>query len=293
MRGLPHLLLFLLAILLPLSAAAQQQRPSNSTLRGMTIDHPERMSGSWEVKGEDAIYGLHIELTTKVDGAPATLTGVRQIFHDALIEVYQRAGPTRKIGEGSWFSDGSPEVQWNAKHLALEHAVTQAGPAVRLDLTFDPIHDIWSGRFRRGSFDRPVTLLRHHPATDVIRSPFVGTWSGFGLGNNCIHIVQTENGSLAGWSDDLSTPGALRYANGIRPSMETFERYGSIALVEVPSPRTVLIELKALTAGCCSITYAGKLTPDGKEIQEGQSGTSAIRRNWTRMRGESCVAGAR
>jgi hypothetical protein len=37
-------------------------------LRGMTIDHPERMSGSWEVKGEDAIYGLHIQLTTK---APA------------------------------------------------------------------------------------------------------------------------------------------------------------------------------------------------------------------------------
>jgi len=40
------------------------------------------------VKGEYAIYGLHIQLTTKVDGAPATLTVVRQIFHDATIEVY-------------------------------------------------------------------------------------------------------------------------------------------------------------------------------------------------------------
>ena len=292
MRGFHNLLLFLLAILMPPSASSQPQRSSNGTLRGMTIDHPETMSGSWEVNGEDAVYGLHIELTTKVDGAPATLTGVRQIFHDALIEVYRRAGPTRKIGEGSWFSDGSPEVQGNAKHLALEHAVTQTGPAVRLDLTFDPVHDIWSGRFGRGSFDRQVTLLRPHPMTDVIRSPFMGTWSRSGLGNNCIHIVQTESGSLAGWSDDLSTPGALRYANGIRPSMETFERYGSIALIEVPSPRTVLIELKALTAGCCSITYAGKLTPDGKEIQEAQSG-SALRRNWTRMREESCVARAR
>jgi hypothetical protein len=74
--------------------------------------------------------------------------------------------------------------------------------------------------------------------------------------------------------------------------METFERYGSIALVETPSPRTVLIELKALTAGCCSITYAGKLTPNGKEIQEGQSG-SALGSTWTRMRGDSCVVGPR
>jgi len=292
MRSSRHFLLFLLTILLPPSAPAQQQRSSNGMLRGTTVDHPERMSGSWEVKGEDAIYGLHIQLTTKVDGAPTTLTGVRQIFHDAYIEVYQRAGPTRKIGDGNWFSDDSPAVQWSAKHLALQHAATQAGPAVQLDLTFDPVHDIWSGRFRRGSFDRPVTLLRPHPKTDVTRSPFVGTWSRPHLMNNCIHIVQTEIGSLAGWSDDLSTPGALRYANGIRPPMETFERYGSIALVEAVSPGAVLMELKALTPACCSIIYAGKLTPDGKEIRAGHSGT-AFRSNWTRMRGDSCVAAPR
>jgi hypothetical protein len=205
---------------------------------------------------------------------------------------HQRTGPTRKIVDGNWFQITRRKVQWNAKHLALEHAATRAGPAVQLDLTFDPVHDIWSGRFRRGSFDRPVTLLRPHPKTDVTRSPFVGTWSRPDLMNNCIHIVQTEIGSLAGWSDDLSTPGALRYANGIRPPMETLERYGSIALVEAPSPRTVLIELKALTAGCCSITHAGKLTPDGKDIRAGQSGT-AFRSNWTRMRGDSCVAAPR
>jgi hypothetical protein len=174
MRGSRNLLLSLLTILLPLSAPAQQQRSSNGMLRGMTIDHPERMSGSWEVKGEGAIYGLHIQLTTKVDGAPATLTGVRQIFHDASIEVYQRTGPTRKTGDGNWFSFDSPEVQWNAKHLALEHAATQATPAVQLDLTFDPVRDIWSGRFRRGSFDRPVTLLRPHPKTGVTRKPICG-----------------------------------------------------------------------------------------------------------------------
>jgi hypothetical protein len=106
---------------------------------------------------------------------------------------------------------------------------------------------------------------------------------------NCIHIVQTGSESLAAWSDDLATPGALRYANGIRPPVETFEHYGSIALVEVVSLRTVLIELKALTAGCCSITYTGNLAPNGGAIQETRGG-DAIRSNWTRARGNSCVA---
>jgi hypothetical protein len=89
MRGSLNLLLFLFTILQPQpSAPAQQQQSSNGMLSGMTIDHPERMSGFWEleVKGDDAIYGLHIQLTTKVHGAPATLTGARQIFHDASIE---------------------------------------------------------------------------------------------------------------------------------------------------------------------------------------------------------------
>ena len=107
--------------------------------------------------------------------------------------------------------------------------------------------------------------------------------------NNCIHIVQTGSESLAGWSDDLATPGALRHANGTPPPVETFEQYGSIALVEAASPRTVSIELKALTAACCSITYTGKLEPNGKEIQ-GTLGGNAMQSNWTRVRGNSCVA---
>ena len=103
MRSSRHVLLCLLTILLPPSAPAQQQRSSNGMLRGTTVDHPERMSGSWEVKGDHAVYGLHIQVTTRVDGAPITLTGVQQIFHSALIEVYERTGPTRRFGDGSWF----------------------------------------------------------------------------------------------------------------------------------------------------------------------------------------------
>lgn len=278
----------LILFILPSRIPAQQPQPARGTMRGFVIDHPERLSGSWEVKGDHAIYGLHIQLTTRVDGAPITLIGVQQIFHSAWIEVYERTGPTRKVGDGNWFSDESPQLLLTDKHLLLKQAATRIGPEVQLDLTFDPVTDRWSGRFRCGTFDRLVTLLRPHPETAVAKSPFVGTWSRPALMNNCIHIVQTGSEPLAGWSDDLATPGALRYANGIRPPVEIFEQYASIALVEAVSPRAVSIELKALTAGCCSITYAGKLTPDGKEIRAGQSG-SAIRSNWTRIEGDSCI----
>lgn len=282
----------ILFIFLPSRVPAQQPQPARGTMRGSVIRHPEMLSGYWEAKGDHAVYGLHIQLITRVDGAPITLTGARQIFHSALIGVYERTGPTRKFGDGSWFSDDSAQVLWTDRHLVIKQSATRTGPEVQLDLTFDPVSISWSGRFRRGTFDRSVTLLRPHPETGTARSPFTGTWSLPAPGNNCIHIVQTGSESLAAWSDDLETPGAYRYANGIRPPVETFEQYGSIALVELASPRAVLIELKALTTGCCSITYGGKLTPDGKEIQSGESG-SAIRNNWVRMKGNSCVAARR
>ena len=87
-----------------------------------------RMSGSWEVKGDHAIYGLHIQLTTRVDGAPITLTGVQWIFHSASIEVYERTGPTRKVGDGNWFSDESPQILWTDRHLVLKWSAPRIGP---------------------------------------------------------------------------------------------------------------------------------------------------------------------
>jgi hypothetical protein len=82
---------------------AQQPQPARETTRGLVIDHPERLSGSWEVKGDHAIYGLHIQLATRVDGAPVTLIGVQQIFHSASIEVFERTGPTRRVETGTGF----------------------------------------------------------------------------------------------------------------------------------------------------------------------------------------------
>jgi hypothetical protein len=259
-------------------------------MRGIAIDHPEKLSGSWEAQGDHAVYGLHIQLTTRVDGAPITLLGARQIFYSASIDVYERTGPARKFGDGNWLLDDSPQVLWTDRHLVIKHPATRTDPDVQLDVTFDLVANSWSGRFHRGTVDRSVTLVRPHPEAGAASSPFVGTWKRLG-NNECIHIVQTGSKSLAAWSDALATPGASRYANGIRAPLETFERYGAIALVEAVSPKAVLMELNALTVACCSITYAGVLTPDGKEIQSGEQ--VPFPNNWARMRGDSCVASGR
>ena len=174
---------------------AQQPQPATGTMRGGVIDHPESLSGSWEAKGDHAVYGLHIQLRTKVDGVPSTLAGGRQIFDSASIEVYERTGPTRRVGDGNWFSDDSPQVVWSDRHLVLKQSATRIGPDVQLDLTFDPVSSSWSGRFRRGTFDRLVTLRRPHPETGAVISSFVGTWSCPAPRSTCIHIVQTGSGS--------------------------------------------------------------------------------------------------
>jgi hypothetical protein len=97
-----------LFILLPSRVPAQQPRPGTGTMRGLVIDHPERVSGSWEVKGDHSIYGLHIQLTTRVDGAPRTLIGVQQIFHSASIEVYERTGQRGGLATGTGFQMNRP-----------------------------------------------------------------------------------------------------------------------------------------------------------------------------------------
>jgi hypothetical protein len=89
-------------------------------MRGIVIHHTEGLSGSWEVKGDHAVYGLHIQVTTRVDGAAITLTEVQQIFHSASINVYERTGPTRRFGDGGGFSDDSPQVLWADRHLVLK-----------------------------------------------------------------------------------------------------------------------------------------------------------------------------
>ncbi len=266
-------------------APAPRSAIAEVLLHNTIIEHPENLSGAWEVQGKDSVYGLQIHLTTRVNGAPAKLVGVRQTFHSAVFQVYERTGPSRRTFVGNGFVDTSDPVHWAEGHLLLNQNATSISPEIHLDLFFDPHHQIWSGRFQRGAFDAVVTLRRPVPLTEAAPSSLVGTWKRSGQMNNCIHIVQTDAQSLFGWSDDLQSPGALRYANGLQPPHETFERYGSLAVVETPIPGVVQIEFNSHNAGCCSPSYLGKLTKNGQQIRSPQGGGG----DWTRVAGASCV----
>ena len=109
--------------------------------------------------------------------------------------------------------------------------------------------------------------------------------------NNCLHIAQAEDGALVAWSDDLMVPGTMRYANGLHPPDETLDQFGSFAQIATPSARAVVIELKALTPGCCSVFTGGVLTDDAGSIQGDLAprGRAASDPAWMRVRGNSCI----
>jgi hypothetical protein len=280
-------------VLVLTSVSIQAQQPGKSAnsydvLRGHDIEDPENISGEWETSLNGAVYGMQIELTTRINGAPVTLLGARQTFHHALIEVYERTGPTRKPGEGNWFSDDSLKVKWTRKRLTINQDGTTQGPAINLDLAFDPIHSSWSGRFRQGSFDRKVTLVRPCCAEKNAASPLVGTWARNAPSNNCIHIAQGQDGSLVSWSDDLQTPGAYLYANGIQPPRETFEHYGTVANTTFRSPSGVAIEFNPLSPLCCPVQFVGRDSATGKSIVPAADGPGPMA-HWVLMKGNSCV----
>jgi hypothetical protein len=255
---------------------------AKSTWRGLIVQHPESISGNWEAKEGSSVIGLEIHLTTEVGGRPLTLRGVSQTFLAADIEIYERQTPQQRIGDGNWFRDNSPGVEWNGWHLRIRPARADQKP-IAVDLILNPASGTWTGRYHRGSVDHDVVLTRPSREREDAPSPFVGTWISSTLMNNCLHIAQAENGALVGWSDDLITPGKIRWANGIQPPSKTPEQFGSIALITTSSARSLVIELKALSAGCCSIISGGQLTEDSRTLR--LNGRAA----WTRIRGYSCI----
>ena len=287
MRIVP-ILIMLLSIV---GSRCSHASAADTMRRSFILENPELISGSWESDQFDKVVGLHIKLVTMVAGAPSNLVGVKQVFNHAEIQVYQRDGPKRIIGDGNWFEDDSPGVQWTGRHIIIEHAAIATTPTIQLNLNFDPEHSTWKGHLRRGTFDHHVTLVRPHPKTGVTKSPFVGTWYRTELMNNCLHIVQTGEGSLSGWTDDLVTPGRIRYANGIKRPSETVEEYGSIALVQIASPTTLILELKAFSAVCCSITSGLQLPVGTGSAKQSQAGVQR-HDEWRRVEGTSCVRDA-
>lgn len=278
----------ILVVLLSTAGIGRWAWAADTMVRGSALDDPELISGSWESDQFDCVVGLHIDLMTEIAGAPSSLVGVKQVFRGAVIQVYRRETPTRTMGDGNWFADNSPGVQWTGRHILIEHAAVAGTPAIHLNLIFDPVHSVWKGHLRRGTFDHDVTLIRPRPKTGIAKSPFVGTWYRGTSMNDCLHIVQTGEGTLAGWSDDLVTPGRLRYANGIRRPAETMEQYGSVALIQVTSPTALSLELKAFSPICCSIHSVLQLPAGMAAAKHSQTGFARFD-EWRRVEGTTCA----
>jgi hypothetical protein len=281
--------LVLLTFLQPWLSYARAEAPH--PWRGFIVQHPELISGVWEAREGSSFIGLQIHVMTEVKGMPRTLQGVDQTFLAADIEVYERDGPERKVGDGNWYQDNSPGVEWSGWHLRIRPTEARVKPIISIDLTLNPTSETWTGHYHRGSVDREVVLTRPRRGQNDVPSPFVGTWRR-SLMNNCLHIAQAEGGALVAWSDDLIAPGNMRYATGLHPPARTLEQFGSIAQIATPSARSVVVELKALSAGCCSIFTGGKLSDDSRTIQSDaapRTKTGGNSASWTRVRGNSCI----
>ncbi len=280
----------------PVLTYPQSQTERPGLMKGKSVESPEKMSGVWEASnGTQGVVGLHFLLTTKVAGAPTTLTGVPQTEEHLAIGVYQRNGPQLRQGDQNYFMD-SPDsgVSWDGKRLALNWTPRVAGdPAIDLDLIYDNEQQTWSGQFHRGAFSGHVTLRRPTVKGNVTASPLTGTWVSNRSGmNGCVHIVQGADGTLMGWSDDLQLSGRYRYANGLKPPEQTFEQYGDLVKAEQTGKNSFSIEFKAYTAMCCSHTYVGTLADDGSILNGGwQAGPNQTPMNltWRKLRGDSCV----
>jgi len=254
---------------------------------GSIIEQPEKVSGIWETENGTGVIGIDIELMTTVKGAPATLKGVPQFFRYAQIAVFERRGAAWAFGDANWFTTDAGGARWSENHLEM-HGMTnppKGAPEIVVDLRFDPRTKSWSGRFHRGQVDRVVTLLRPHRRRVQAQSPFVGTWKRGDVMNNCVHVAQEADGQLVAWSDDLIAPGAMRYANGLKPPAETLEEYGSVVQVSAEDGDRIRMELKVLSAMCCSIHTGGILSSDHKYIR---SADDRADREWRRVEGDSC-----
>ena len=251
------------------------------------LPHPTSRTalGTWEAQGAHSTYGLNIQLFTKVLGFPVTLMGVPQYLSGAQFGVYESDRLPVNMGEGHWFTDDSYRVQLTSRTLKVHGSKIAGNSAIILDLTFDPHRDQWSGKVRIDGFVGQLTFARPRPKDRIPRSPLVGTWKHFYPSSICLHVAQQSDGSLAGWSDQLQVPGATRYANGIKPSLETIEIYGVFALIEPASPDAMLITRGVLIPFGGRQTEIGKLTSDPSVMSAGQAAEP-----WYRVQGDSCAS---
>ncbi len=255
------------------------------------VIHPEALSGIWEAPdGRGGAVGLHLQLATTLPGEASPPLWTPQSWLDLEVGVFDRTGPEIAIGEENHSSDsirgGGALFQDNRLKL---HFVSKSKdtPSVDLDLLLQ-LNGCWHGRFRRGAFDSMVELCRPTPGRHAVVSPLVGTWfQTSGAGWDCIHIAQTGLATFVGWSDSLMIPGRIRFGPNIPQPHVLYERFGSLAKVDLAGDKFVSVEFGADSPICCSYRFIGKLSADGTKLH-GKDQTS-LDATFTKMHGESCV----
>lgn len=290
--------LFLFALMLamlvtPRRLASQGLLGKPASMMGKLIEQPEEFSGLWETPtGPGHAVGIWLQLTTRIEGAATVLIGVAQYEQSFSVTLFQRIGNQLEFGDNSAFADRPDDVlAWDGKHLrARRGSRNNDALTTEIDLTFDASMERWSGFYRRGSFAKVVTLRRSGSVSTAAPSTIAGTWANTDKWyHGCFHIAQLSDGSYAGWSDSLQTPGTYRYGNGLRPPTSTAEHYGNLMRVTNLGRQQFATEFVSLGI-CCSTTAIATLV--GHDSLSGtwhpgmnQAGGKFL---WKRLSGKSC-----
>lgn len=254
--------------------------------RVQLISDPERLSGIWEASdGSGGAVGLHLSLTTKVDGTPATLNGVPQHLDQFVVGVYQRSGSDMHMGDESNFVVPSNEVHWNGRSLRVKHLPrTSSDYEIEMDLTQTSDGQSWTGLFHRGSFSKHLSLNRP-TLIATSQTPFAGTWSSRELGRNrSVHIGVVPDGTLVAWAD--SRQGLIHYANHITPPSQSFQYYGEMVQASREGNNAVSLVFNAFAGICCPATIILIPSKDGLNlVGNWQAGPNQVSRQsiWKRV----------
>ena len=293
-RRLSSLSVVLTALFNTGQATSQVHTKTPVSMLGKTIEQPESFSCLWETPtGPQSAVGIWLLLTTRIEGAATVLSNVPQYEQSFSVSLFQRSKNQLEFGTGSSFADdANGELTWDGTHLKARRAGRgKDWLATELDLTYDPKSETWSGLFGRGPFSRFVTLRRSANALPNIRSALVGTWGNTEKWTNgCFHVTQLSDGSLAGWSDGLQTPGVFRYSNGLKPPTSTFEHYGNLLRVVDLGKQRFSIEFGAYSGICCSRTAIATVVDHDALVGDWQPGPNQAGGKflWKRLCGKSC-----
>ena len=260
---------------------------------GKLIQQPEQFSGLWEMPTRPGhAVGIWLQLTTRVEGAATVLSDVAQYEQSLSVVLFQRNGNQLVYGDDSGFSD-APDgaLTWDGKHLKARRGWRDNSVVTtEINLAYDATAETWSGFYRRGGFAKVVTLRRSGNVSSRNSDIIAGTWADTETwSHGCIHIARRSDGSYAGWSDLLQTPGTNRYANGLGPPSSTDESYGKLVRVTRLGRHRFSIEFMSMGI-CCSqtavVTLVGHRSLSGS--WQPDSNRSKAMFLWRRLGGRSC-----